>query len=125
MTEEEKKDEYEKYASQLDSEKCCGRYLHFGHFIQDFENDKNTALSQFHFELYKFYATLLCSYADFEAFDKLKKFLVEAIDYVKNRINKLESKQLQGIADDILKFARKNFDEIKKRWGKKNHEYFT
>jgi len=117
-------EELQKHLEEIDLNKVGGRYLHFGHFIQDVQVQPSTTFGNFYGELFEFHKSyLLAIEATQENLDTIKDMFIQSLEWIIENIKNVTLEELKNTSEQIINTLKQDIPELKKLFGKK--DYFT
>jgi len=119
-------EEFEKYSKKFNSEKIVGRYIHFGHIMDDFIEKSTFCFADFYVEIYKAHKATLANFYDHKTnFKHLKEYMVKSLEYLTEKIKEVTPKIVKKEAHEALEHVKENYDDLMKKFGANGKTYFT
>lgn len=112
MSKDEK--ELKRLSKDLDVEKLSGRYIHFGHFFEDFQRDGGIACAAFYEELFKFHKSVLADFFDKPEFLQVKDLMEQSLEFVQKKFKDLTKETMETTYKRAVEYTKENPEELTK-----------
>jgi len=118
-------DRIREIVDSLDPEKLKGRYIHFGHFMEDFIKTGGFSLIKFYGEVFLLFKAFLSQFGRNEnVFNNLLENIGRSFESLKNSIKNIKFEQIQKELQMAYKIANEHLDELKREMGKDEEDFF-